>query len=102
MSLFSKLMGIISPDLSPEERDQQALDRRQCPDCHSNKLLLGPRGGAARNVACGSCQSEFNLLLAPDRLFLLDRMGKLSLDRCALYGIPPEEWMKRQREQILA
>jgi hypothetical protein len=39
-----------------------------CPDCGRLKLRLGPKGGLARNVACGHCGAEFN-----DMVFRVER-----------------------------
>lgn len=109
MALLSKIIGLFSAPPSPptqEELDKQALDRRQCPDCGTGQLLLGPRGGAAANVACPSCLSEFNILIGPDNdLHMLKRMEKLSFDRAKLYGITAEQWTRihiNRQEAMLA
>lgn len=44
--------------LTPEQ--QEILLNGICPDCGEKMLLLGPRGGFARNCLCGACRTEFN------------------------------------------
>lgn len=74
-----------------EEMDQRALDRRQCPDCGSKHLLVGPAGGAGFDCACADCGSEFVLVDMFGRLALMQRLGKLTPDRAKFYGIDPPE-----------
>jgi ribosomal protein S27AE len=93
--VLSRIAGFFRPpvELGPftkSEKDQRALDKRQCPDCGSSVLIGGPRGGAAQNIACGECFSEFNVVNFDGKLGLIDRMGKLSPKRAELYGLTGE------------
>ncbi len=46
--------------LSPEELNEFRAGK--CPDCGSNEVRPGPRGGLSRNIYCASliCGSRFN------------------------------------------
>lgn len=88
MSLFEQLRHFFTA--APTTENQPDSDRR-CPDCGSDDLLAGPRGGAAQNVACGNCYSEFNFMVYGGAFSLIDRMGKLSPERAERYGIPAGE-----------
>jgi hypothetical protein len=58
-------------DLTKDELDwiMHALENEAycqlCPDCRGGHLLKGPCGGAAQNMMCENCTSEFNLVLGP-------------------------------------
>jgi hypothetical protein len=78
-------------ELTQEQRDSAALMENKCPDCGARDLWDGPRGGAARNIACGSCLSEFNILMSVPP-YLIERMGMLSVSRGAtVYGFKIED-----------
>jgi DNA-directed RNA polymerase subunit RPC12/RpoP len=54
------------------------LREMRCPDC-GGRLLKGPRGGAGRNVTCGSCAEKFNLIGIASGIgftFAAERLGK--------------------------
>jgi DNA-directed RNA polymerase subunit RPC12/RpoP len=40
----------------------------QCPDCGSDTMRGGPKGGMSQNVACANCGAEFN-----DMVFRVER-----------------------------
>lgn len=47
-----------------------------CPDCNMPGLRAGPRGGMARNEACPSCGSEFNVARHDGEVVLAHRNGE--------------------------
>ena len=50
-----------------------------CPDCGYRGFLLGPRGGAAQNIECGSlaCRSRFNVTNMGWQMIVMgQRLGK--------------------------
>jgi hypothetical protein len=90
MSLFDRLLARFrkpEPVPTPQEKVDAALADNRCPDCGERTLFSGPRGGAAVNMACGTCLSEFNILIFAGPPRLLHRMGKLSPERArTVYG----------------
>lgn len=57
-----------------------------CTFCGSERLMLGPRGGACVNVFCMKCGAKFNVLLYP--LFpmrLVDTLSPPDADRAELF-----------------
>lgn len=88
MNWFKNLLRSSGIGLTEQEKDDRALAKRECPDCGSNKLLIGPCGGASMNVACETCLSEFNILNMFGNLRLQSRMGKLTPERAEqAYGL---------------
>lgn len=90
MSLLGRLAGFFRPEPQATEadKDQAALSKStpECPDCGSIHLIAGPRGGAAQNIACATCLSEFNVIAI--HMILIQRMGKLTPERALwVYGI---------------
>jgi hypothetical protein len=88
MSLLDRLRTFFrpEPEMTDSDKDQKALAEHRCPDCGSIHLIGGPRGGAAQNVACATCLSEFNIIAFHN--ILIKRMGKLSPERArTVYGI---------------
>ena len=58
--LLLRLRGTTREEFHPDSVFA-ALSKGKCPDCASAEFLMGPRGGAAQNVKCAGCGSEFNL-----------------------------------------
>jgi hypothetical protein len=90
MSILGRISSFFRPEpqMSQSEKDQAALSKTppECPDCGSTHLISGPRGGAAQNVACATCLSEFNVIAF--HMIIIDRMGKLTPERAlSVYGI---------------
>ena len=87
--MLSYLKRIFSGEQMNEpqtETLEQLPDDGSCPDCRKGPLIAGPRGGAARNVLCDNCLSEFNVLVPTGHI--IDRMGKCSPARAwAIYHI---------------
>jgi transposase-like protein len=45
-----------------EQRDLlKDLNAGRCPDCKSENLEDGPRGGASQNILCKGCGARFNV-----------------------------------------
>ena len=61
---------------------ESILNRGQCPFCHSDRFLHGPRGGESENIRCLICCREF-CLSYPFTSELIDR------DDPSLYGTRP-------------
>lgn len=73
-----------------DQTDRSLLQKGTCPSCKTpDAMLLGPRGGAARNVACSICGQEFNVLIHDGNVVaIVQRMGKASSDRLrTVYGL---------------
>lgn len=47
--------------------EHRALELGRCADCGYRGFVLGPRGGAAQNIECGSltCRARFNVVQNP-------------------------------------
>jgi hypothetical protein len=68
------------------ERLEELPSDGSCPDCGERPLLSGPVGGAARNIMCAHCLSEFTVLDGFGQI--IDRNGKASPERArTVYGI---------------
>ncbi len=66
-------------DMSKKEKKR--LENNTCPNC-GGMLVGGPSGGAAQNIACSQCWSEFNVMP-----FGFYRMGVLAKQRANnVYG----------------
>lgn len=63
-----------------------------CPDCGKGPILAGPSGGLAQNIACDSCLAEFNIGLFDSPPVVIERRGRMTVQRAAIYGISPEEY----------
>ena len=82
------------------DRDVLAINKGHCPDCRkSETLLAGPSGGMSQNVLCNNCLSEFNVHFGfGTGAFKVDRSGKASEGRAAVFGIDRDEFRQIERE----
>jgi len=91
MNLFDRIFGHFRPEPSQQEKDDAALNKRQCPDCGSKNLIVGPQGGAGFDLACADCHSEFVVVSFFGPLSLMQRLPKLTPERAAsVYGMEIE------------
>lgn len=82
------------PADASRERDVERMNKGKCPDCGcEGTLLQGPSGGMSINVGCDACLMEFNVHAGfGTGAFAVDRNGKMSAGRAAVFGISPEEY----------
>jgi hypothetical protein len=82
------------------DRDALAVNQGNCPDCRkSGTLLAGPSGGMSMNVACNNCLAEFNVHSGfGTGAFKVDRSGRLTEGRAAVFGIQQDEYRQIERE----
>jgi len=52
-------------DIDPDSREFAKLADGNCPDCNHRGFVLGPAGGASRNIECGNfdCRARFNVVV---------------------------------------
>lgn len=78
---------------SKPKADTDWIAEGKCPDCHQASLLEGPHGGMSQNIGCESCHMEFNVGFGfGTGPFMVDRTGKMSVGRAAVFGITPAEY----------
>lgn len=82
------------------DRDVLAVNSGNCPDCRKHgTLLAGPSGGMSMNVACNNCLAEFNVHSGfGTGAFKVDRSGRLTEGRAAVFGIQQDEYRQIERE----
>jgi hypothetical protein len=88
-TIFRREYGTSSLDREAQKiHDAALLAKGTCPSCKTpNSMLVGPRGAAARNIACGQCHEEFNVLMHNGQCFIIERMGRAPPDRFrSIYG----------------
>lgn len=79
--------------VKPEGNDVNAMREGRCPDCGASELLAGPSGGISQNIGCNNCLMEFNVHHGfGSGPFGVDRTGKMSESRAAIFGIQAEEY----------
>lgn len=80
--------------------DVLAMNDGQCPECRKNSTLLaGPSGGMSQNVLCNHCLTEFNVMFGFGTGALkVDRTGKATESRAAVFGIGRDEYRQIERE----
>lgn len=61
------------------------MRKGKCPDCRSEKWLMGPQGGACTNILCAACYAEFNV----GPLFS-ERLAYPGYGRKNVYGVPED------------
>jgi len=70
------------------KRALRALAQGMCAAC-GEKLVAGPRGGAAQNFYCrdrDKCRLGFNLTFAGPYLVYAQRLGEVDDERFAMYS----------------
>jgi hypothetical protein len=88
MSLLDRIFKRFTTEPTQQEKDDAALNKRQCPDCGSKNLIVGPQGGAGFDLACIDCRSEFVVVSFFGPLSLMQRLPKLTPERAAsVYGV---------------
>ena len=65
----------------------------KCPDCGEPifGFLMGPSGGLAQNILCGSCFHEYNVLIVSEKdIRIIDDNGTADVQRRRVFGIREE------------
>lgn len=80
-----------STEPSPD-RDKRMIADGTCPDCGKKELLGGPSGGMSQNIGCNYCLMEFNVHHHFGGILGVDRTGKMTESRAAVFGIQADEY----------
>lgn len=65
----------------------------KCPDCGEPifGFLMGPSGGLAQNILCGSCFHEYNVLIVSEKdIRIINDNGTADVQRRRVFGIREE------------